>query len=377
MSDAEKKTVLLVEDQKFIRNIVALNLKKLGYEVYEAEDGAQGYKLANEKRPDIILSDLMMPVMNGFEMLKQLKSNDDLRKIPVIILSAMQQKEQILEAINLGAMDYITKPFKIEIAKMKISQTFKKAAEVSKQVQLDTFPVFFKSHVLIVKCDDDFISMDYFKKIYNTIIKYKQDIAEIILDLKENTKIDSLNVVFFDKFFVKLASMNVTIKLVVINEDVKIYFNTPDIKTTIRVFVELKDALPVDIDINDVKDLRKLGAEDLKYSLPIIFDKGIPVINMYLEPTIEQIDNLDKDFAKLIDYNKNRVIVDFHNIHSVPARFAGTLIKYQSILVLKHDGKIELVIKSQALITQLKEGGFLSKFEVYNELEKAMEHINF
>jgi len=191
--------------------------------------------------------------------------------------------------------------------------------------------------------------------------------------LSENIKIDSLNVVFFQKFFEKVKAMCVNIKLILNSEEIKSHFNE---NTHIETFLTLQDALPSDININDIKNLKKLGAEDLKFFLPVVFNNGIPIINLYMEPSINQIDELDKDLSSLIDYNKFRAIIDFHNIHSVPARFAGVLIKYQSKLTLKHSGKIELIIKSQDLTTQLKEGGFLNKFEIFEDFDKAMEHIN-
>ncbi len=377
MAGETGKKILIVEDQKFIRNIVALNLKKSGFEVVQAENGKEGYETAQVEKPDLILLDLMMPVMNGFEALKLLKANDTTRKIPVIILSALSQKQQVLDAINFGALDYITKPFKIEIAQQKIKQVLKKIETAQKQVSLETYPSFYKNNVLYIKCPDEFIDIEYIKKLLNTVSKNKEEICEVLIDLTASSFIDNLNVIFFDRLFEKLNSMSIKITVILKSPEIEEYFRFSEIKTEYKVFTSIESALPIDIKVEEISNLTTISAETAKYTGPVSFKNHIPVINYFLEPSIDQIDEIDATFKELLDYNQHRIIVNLHNIHNVPARFAGNLIKYQSIVTSKFNGKIELVIQSEQLVVQLKEGGFLSKFEVYTDEETAIERINY
>lgn len=106
--------VLVVEDNEEIAALLDFKLKHSGYEVSNAENGKLGLESVRANPPDLIILDVMMPVMNGLEMLKVLKSDEDLRWIPVIILTALSNEWEIVEGLELGADDYITKPFKAQ-----------------------------------------------------------------------------------------------------------------------------------------------------------------------------------------------------------------------------------------------------------------------
>ena len=107
----EQRTVLIVEDEKNIVDILRFNLQKEGYRTLEALDGGTGLKLALEENPDLILLDLMLPVMNGFEVCKTLR--DKGLSTPVLILTARESEQDKILGLDLGADDYITKPFSI------------------------------------------------------------------------------------------------------------------------------------------------------------------------------------------------------------------------------------------------------------------------
>ena len=102
------KTILVIEDDKYMREILVEKLKKEGYEILEAVDGETGYKLTTNHHPDLVILDIILPVMNGFEYLEKIK-NTDAAKIPVLILSNLGQKEDIDKGLELGAKDYIVK----------------------------------------------------------------------------------------------------------------------------------------------------------------------------------------------------------------------------------------------------------------------------
>ena len=103
--------ILVVDDDAAIRNVVGMLLAQAGYEVILAEFGQIGYRKAQSDKPDLILLDLMMPVIDGFEVLRRLKENPNTSQIPVIILTAKIDAASERECMNLGAVDYIKKPW--------------------------------------------------------------------------------------------------------------------------------------------------------------------------------------------------------------------------------------------------------------------------
>jgi two-component system, chemotaxis family, chemotaxis protein CheY len=104
--------VLIVDDDATITSVLEFLLVDSGYEVRTAGDGRAALQLSEERRPDLILLDLMMPVMNGWEVMTQLRDDPELRHIPVLILSADQNVGR--KATDLGAEGYIAKPFDID-----------------------------------------------------------------------------------------------------------------------------------------------------------------------------------------------------------------------------------------------------------------------
>ncbi len=104
-----KTKLLIVEDDKSIRDLYCIKLEKSGFEVFAAEDGGKGLDMAKKELPDIILLDVMMPVMNGFEVLKQLRKYDPTKETPVIILSNFGEIDQMTNGFTAGATDYLIK----------------------------------------------------------------------------------------------------------------------------------------------------------------------------------------------------------------------------------------------------------------------------
>lgn len=104
-------TVLVVEDDPTILQLLEVNFEMEGYIVLRAEDGEQGLAVAHESRPDVIVSDVMMPKMSGLELVRALKAANDTKAIPVILLSAKAQGADVRLGLEAGADDYVTKPF--------------------------------------------------------------------------------------------------------------------------------------------------------------------------------------------------------------------------------------------------------------------------
>ena len=103
--------VLVIDDEQVVRQVVNRLLTEEGYEVIEAPYGQAGYHMAVSEKPNIIMLDLMMPVMDGFEVLSKLKSNPETRPIPVIILTVKIDAESERRCMRFGAVDYIKKPW--------------------------------------------------------------------------------------------------------------------------------------------------------------------------------------------------------------------------------------------------------------------------
>lgn len=103
------KTILIVEDEKTIVDILCFNLKKEGYDTIEAYDGESGLFFGRTKNPDLILLDVMLPKLNGFDVCKSLR--DEGVKAPIIMLTAREEESDKVSGLELGADDYITKPF--------------------------------------------------------------------------------------------------------------------------------------------------------------------------------------------------------------------------------------------------------------------------
>ena len=104
----DQKKILVVEDEKTISDILAFNLQREGYDTIAAYDGAEGLRCALEEAPDLILLDVMLPKMDGFEVCRQVREQKD---TPIIMLTAREEETDKVTGLELGADDYITKPF--------------------------------------------------------------------------------------------------------------------------------------------------------------------------------------------------------------------------------------------------------------------------
>lgn len=101
--------ILLVEDDKFLRELMVRKLKNEDFEVVEAVDGEEALKIMEKEKPDLVLLDLILPNIDGFEVLKRMKEKTHLTKVPVIILSNLGQKDEIEKGLGLGAVDFLVK----------------------------------------------------------------------------------------------------------------------------------------------------------------------------------------------------------------------------------------------------------------------------
>ena len=103
------KNILIVEDDEFFKGLVTKKLMSEGFNVYEAADGEEALKKTKDEKLDLVLLDILLPNVDGFEVLSKIKNDPDTLSIPVIILSNLGQKEEIEKGLKLGAVDYIIK----------------------------------------------------------------------------------------------------------------------------------------------------------------------------------------------------------------------------------------------------------------------------
>ncbi|MGB9743423.1 MAG: response regulator [Minisyncoccales bacterium] len=103
------KKILIIEDDNFLRELIAQKLIAEGYELSEAVDGEEGIKKVKEEKPDLVILDLILPSIDGYEVLYQIKKDPLTTKIPVIILSNLGQREDVEKGLKMGAVDFLIK----------------------------------------------------------------------------------------------------------------------------------------------------------------------------------------------------------------------------------------------------------------------------
>ncbi len=124
--DPDKRTILVVDDEKPIIDILVYNLKKEGYNTLEATDGETGLNLALEKKPDLILLDVMLPKMDGLTVCKRVKQTYN---VPILMISAKDEEVDKIVGLELGADDYITKPFSVRELMARVKANLRKMDE--------------------------------------------------------------------------------------------------------------------------------------------------------------------------------------------------------------------------------------------------------
>ena len=133
IKEKSQKTVLVVDDEKPIVDILVYNLKKEGYNTLEANDGEEAVRLVIEKKPDLVLLDIMLPKMDGLTVCKRIRHNYN---IPIIMLSAKDEEIDKILGLELGADDYITKPFSVRELIARVKANLRKSDnEYSKVVE--------------------------------------------------------------------------------------------------------------------------------------------------------------------------------------------------------------------------------------------------
>ena len=124
-----KKQLLIIEDEPDIQELLSFNLDNNGYKVYTASNGEKGLEVARKEHPDLILLDLMLPGINGLDVCRIIKSDQDTSRTSIIMLTALGQEEDIIKGLETGADDYITKPFSLQVLEARIKSVLRRVPE--------------------------------------------------------------------------------------------------------------------------------------------------------------------------------------------------------------------------------------------------------
>jgi two-component system, OmpR family, alkaline phosphatase synthesis response regulator PhoP len=147
---AQKKLILLIEDEEDIAALVKLQAEAFGYKVHVEVDGINGYRAVEREKPDLVILDLMLPGENGLDVCRKIKNHPDLKSIPVIILSAKGEELDVVLGLELGADDYVAKPFspKVLFSRVKAVLRREKEEAPSKIAQFGEFTLEMDRYIL-------------------------------------------------------------------------------------------------------------------------------------------------------------------------------------------------------------------------------------
>jgi CheY-like chemotaxis protein len=118
--------IVIAEDEPDIRELIAFTLRFAGHEVITGANGQEGYELAKQHKPDLVMLDVRMPKMTGYEACQSIKAEPDIAHIPVIFLSAKGQETEIEQGLSVGAEQYLLKPFAPDQLTQQVSEVLKK-----------------------------------------------------------------------------------------------------------------------------------------------------------------------------------------------------------------------------------------------------------
>lgn len=129
---AQKKTILLIEDEEDIAALIKLQAEISGYRLLVETDGINGLKAVERERPDLVILDIMLPGMNGLDVCRKVKTNPELKMTPVIIISAKNEELDVVLGLELGADDYVAKPFSPKVLFSRVKAVLRRDKEPEK-----------------------------------------------------------------------------------------------------------------------------------------------------------------------------------------------------------------------------------------------------
>jgi signal transduction histidine kinase/ligand-binding sensor domain-containing protein/DNA-binding response OmpR family regulator len=263
----KKPTVLLVEDNEDFRFYLKDNLKEIFF-IAEASNGKEGWQKALSQHPDIMVTDISMPEMNGIDLCKKIKADKRTAHIPVILLTAITGEEEQLKGLETGANDYMTKPFNFEVLLSKIKnllqlqETFKRTYKKQMTVQLEDIPV---------QSDDEVLLRNVVNYIEQNITNYNLSVKELseqmnmsrvslykkVLMLTGKAPVEFIRFIRLKKAIQLLESSQMSISQV----SYEVGFNTPNYFT--KMFKEEYGMLPSEY-VNASRKDKSLPASIIK-----------------------------------------------------------------------------------------------------------------
>lgn len=139
---SQKKRILLIEDEEDIAALIKLQAEITGYKLHVEVDGINGYRAIERERPDLVILDIMLPGENGLDVCRKMKNSAELKNIPVIILSAKGEELDVVLGLELGADDYVPKPFSPKVLFSRIKAVLRRSKEVEKAAKVLKFSDF-------------------------------------------------------------------------------------------------------------------------------------------------------------------------------------------------------------------------------------------
>ncbi|MBA2728767.1 MAG: response regulator transcription factor [Parachlamydiaceae bacterium] len=138
----KKPKILLIEDEEDIVSLIKLQAELAGYKFTSEGDGLNGWRAVEREKPDLVLLDIMLPGQGGLDICRKIKSHPDLKEIPVIMISAKSEELDVVLGLELGADDYVTKPFSIKVLFSRIRAVLRRGSEPVKVEEVMTFGPF-------------------------------------------------------------------------------------------------------------------------------------------------------------------------------------------------------------------------------------------
>lgn len=151
----QKVKILLIEDEEDIASLIKLQSELTGYKIHVETDGLNGFMAVEREHPDLIILDIMLPGLNGLDVCRKIRTNPDYNHIPIIIISAKNEELDIVLGLELGADDYVAKPFSLKVLFSRIKAVMRRGKEAEKESKILTFGDFTMEvdHYLLRKKD--------------------------------------------------------------------------------------------------------------------------------------------------------------------------------------------------------------------------------
>lgn len=230
-----KKTILIVDDEEPIVNLLVYNLQKEGYNTIEANDGEAGIEIAFNKKPDLILLDIMLPKIDGLTVCKRIRNS---LNIPIIMISAKDEEIDKILGLELGADDYITKPFSVRELVARVKANLRKAELNNSNTKIDNDKEKYNEKDKIIRIGELYINLDKFEvKVREKPIELTLREFEVLKYLANQpgqvvTREALLEKVWGYEYYGDIRTVDVTIRR--IREKIEIDTSTPKLLITKR-----------------------------------------------------------------------------------------------------------------------------------------------